>query len=127
MRQRDESAHPVIQDALAKGHLDTEKPYTIHGFTTHDAANEGRLSVNRAGKHLNVATPSWVVNADGESCYKSCQDPEGPHSVYFRLHSKDQARQHVYQQSGGDPENLRYNPFQRGARPALDDHGQRLS
>jgi hypothetical protein len=126
MRPRDESAHPVINHAIEQGHLDTGKPYAIHGFTSHDAANEGRLSVNRGGKHLNVATPSWVVDEGGNPCYKACSDPEGPHSVYFRLHSKDSARKHVVAQSGGDPANLKYNPFARGQRPLLDDSGQRL-
>jgi len=126
MRPRDESAHPVIEDALARGYLDTGAIYQVNGFTSHAAANEGRLSVNRGGKHLNVSTPSWVTDQAGESCYKACQDPQAPHSVYFRLHSKDSARQHVYTETGGDPAKLKYNPFARGQAPALDDSGQRL-
>lgn len=126
MRPRDERAHPVIEDALAQGYLDSSAEYPIDGLATHDAANEARLSINRAGHHLNVSTPSWVVDSAGNPCYKSCTDPQAPHGVRFRVHSKDKARDHVVRQSGGDPGNLKYNPFARGQGPILDDKGRRI-
>src|SRR5262249_32767163 len=117
MRPRDESAHPVVKDALGKGYLDTGKPYPIHGFKTHEAANQGRLSVNRAGSHLGVSVAAWVADQYGEPCYRHCQDESAPHSVFFRLHSKNQARKHILHQTGGDPSKLKYNPFARREGP----------
>lgn len=126
MRQRDESAHPVVEDAIERGYIDTERIYQIPGFASHQAANEGRLSINRAGGHLGVSAASWVTDQDGQACHQSCQDPQAPHGVYFRLWSKDSARQHVYRQSGGDPANLKYNPFAKKTGPVVDDSGRRL-
>jgi hypothetical protein len=126
MRPRDERAHPVVRDALDQGFLDTGAIYHVDGFEGHEAANEARKSVNRAGQHLNVSTPCWVVDQGGESCYKACTDQNAPHGIRFRLHSKDQARQHVVQQTGGDPSKLKFNPFARGQAPLLDDSGRRV-
>ncbi len=78
MRPRDESAHPVVEDAIDKGYLDTGRIYPIPGFTTHQAANEGRLSINRAGQHLGVSVSGWVTDQAGERCYQGCQDPRPP-------------------------------------------------
>jgi hypothetical protein len=126
MRQRDESAHPVVEDAIERGYIDTSRIYPINGFTTHHAANEGRLSINRAGQHLGVSISSWVTDQGGEPCYRQCQDLQAPHGVHFRVWSKNSARQHVYHQSGGDPANLKYNPFAKKKGPAVDDAGRRL-
>jgi hypothetical protein len=126
MRQRDESAHPVVEDAIDRGYIDTSRIYPINGFTTHHAANEGRLSINRAGGHLGVSVSSWVTDQAGQRCYEHCQDPQAPHGVYFRVWSKNSARQHVYRQSGGDPANLKYNPFAKKKGPAVDDSGRPL-
>lgn len=124
MRPRDERAHPVVQDALDKGYLDSGEVYQITGFATHDAANQARLSVNRAGQHMNVSTPCWVTDEAGESCYKACADPDAPHGVFFRLHSKDAARKHIVHVTGGDPSKLKFNPFARGSGPVVDDAGR---
>jgi hypothetical protein len=124
MRPRDETAHPVIEQALAEGYLDTEAVYHVHGFASHAIANQARLSLNRGGHHLNVSTPSWVVDDYGEQCYRSCKDPEAPHGLAFRLFSKDSARAHVLKGSGGDPKKLKYNPFKRGQRAIIDDSGR---
>ena len=126
MQQRDERAHGVVNDALAKGFLDTGAIYPVDGIASHDAANEARLSVNRAGQHLGMSTPCWVVDQDGQHCPKGCQRPDSPHGIRFRIHSKDSARKHVYRQTAGDPSKLRYNPFARAAGPVVDDYGRRL-
>jgi hypothetical protein len=126
MRPRDERAHPVVNHAIELGYLDTGAEYAVDNLTSHDAANEARLSINRAGTHLNVSTPSWVVDQDGHPCYKGCADANAPHGVRFRIHSKAAARAHLVHQTGGDPAKLKYNPFQRGSGPVLDDHGNRL-
>jgi hypothetical protein len=123
MRKADTSADPVVEDALAKGYLGTGQVYSIPGFTTHDAANNGRLSVSRAVRRRNLSAGIWVADQDGQQCYTACQDPSAPHSVHFRLWSKDEARAHVFQQTGGDPANLKYNPWERGRRQAYDDAG----
>lgn len=127
MRPRDERAHPVVQDALDRGYLDSGTPYPIDGIPTHDAANEARLAVNRAGRHFNVSTPSWVVDEAGHPCYRDCADPGAPHGVRFRVHSKDAARMHVHQQTGGDPAKLKYNPFQRSSGPRFEDDGRPIA
>lgn len=126
MRPRDESAHGVIQDALDKGYLGTDAVYPVDGFTSHDAANEGRLSINRGSKHLNVSAACWVVDSDGQHCPGHCKSPDSAHGLRFRLWSKDSARSHVLASTGGDPSKLRYNPFQRRSGPAFDDAGRPL-
>jgi hypothetical protein len=124
MKPRDESAHPLIEQALSEGYLDTGAVYHVDGFASHAIANQARLSMNRGGKHLNVSTPSWVTDEYGEQCYKACKDPQAPHGLRFRLHSKDSARSHVLHQSGGDPSKLKYNPFKRGQKAIIDDSGR---
>ncbi len=124
MRPRDESAHGILQDAIAKGYLGTDEAYPVEGFASHDAANNGRLSVNRGGKHLNVATAAWVVDMDGQHCPGNCRAPESPHGLRFRIWSKESARAHVLASTGGDPSKLRYNPFATAKGPAMDDSGR---
>lgn len=127
MRPRDESAHPVIQQAMDQGYIGSEGAYPIDGFATHDAANRGRLAIKRGGEHLGVSAAPWVVDQYGEHCPGPCKDPNAPHGVRFRLWSKDSARQHVLTQSGGDPAKLRYNPFMKGKGPVVDDYGRPLT
>lgn len=126
MRPRDESAHGVLQDALDKGYLGSDAIYPVDGFASHDAANQGRLSVNRGGKHLNISTAAWVVDMDGQHCPGNCNAPDTPHGLRFRIWSKDSARQHILASTGGNPANLRYNPFARGRGPSVDDSGRPL-
>jgi hypothetical protein len=126
MRPRDESAHGVVTDAINQGYIGTDRPYPIRGIQGHEAANQARLSINRAGRHLGVSIACWVVDNDGEGCWKDCQDPQAPHGVFFRLHSKNQARGHVVASTGGDPAKLKYNPFKRGTGPLVDESGQRF-
>ena len=124
MVQADTRADPVVQDALDKGYLDSEAVYDIPGFPTHDAANEGRKSVNRSARRQNLSPGSWVADEAGEPCYQNCQDPSAPHSVKFRLWSKDKARSHVFRQSGGNPENLKYNPWTSHRTRRFGDSGE---
>jgi hypothetical protein len=123
---RDESAHPVIEQALNEGYLDTGASYYIPGFSSHDAANQGRLSVQRGQGHLGFGKAAWVTDQDRMPCWKACQDPSAPHGVGFALWSKDKARAHVFRQSQGNPDNLRYNPWKRAQRALVDDHGNRI-
>lgn len=127
MRPRDERAHPVVQDALDKGHLDTGADYHVPGLPSHEVANQTRISINRALGHFGMSPASRVVDQQGQACFKSCQDPDAPHGVTFRLWSKDGARQHVIHQSGGNPENLKYNPFAKQSGRVVDDAGNRIS
>jgi hypothetical protein len=89
-------------------------------------ANEVRLSVGRAATHLGVSDACWVVDQAGNPCQRDCQAPGAPHGIRLRLHSKNAAREYVTRQSGGDPANLRYNPFQRGEPRRVDDNGRLL-
>jgi len=123
---RDERAHPVVTHAIDNGYVITGAPYPIDGFATHDAANAGRRSIRLAGQHLGVSVAAWVTDADGERCYKSCADPNAPHGVRFRLFTKESGRQKVVTDSGGDPANLKYNPFRGAAPRLLDDQGKRI-
>jgi hypothetical protein len=119
MRPRDESAHPVVKDAIARGYVGTGRYYEIDGFTSREAANQGRKSVNNACRHLGVSCSS-----------KEAEDllelTDGTWRVRFRLWPKNAGRQHVHQQAGGDPAKLPYNPFARAEGPVLDGKGQRL-
>jgi hypothetical protein len=127
LRPRDERAHPVVKDAHDKGYLDTGRDYHIPGMASHDAANEARLSVQRAQTHLGFGMAARVVDGDGMPCWKDCQDPNAPHGVTFKLWSKEGARGHVFHQSQGDPGNLKYNPWKRGERAIVDPQGRRVS
>ena len=124
MQPRDERAHGIIEDALNKGYLDSGKPYVVPGFPSHDAANEARQSIARGLHHYGVAPAAWVTDSDGNQCYKNCQDPSAPHGAAFELHSKDRAKKHVVEQTGGDPSKLRFNPYARNAQPRVTPDGQ---
>jgi hypothetical protein len=124
LRPRDERAHPVVQDAYDKGYLDTGADYAIRGLASHDVANEVRLSVGRAQAHLGFSQAARVVDEAGMPCWKACADPSAPHGVTFKLWSKDGARAHVFRQSGGDPANLKFNPWQKADPALVDDHGK---
>lgn len=126
MQPRDERAHPVVNDALDRGYLDTGREYPVDGIASHDAANEARLSVKNAATHLGVSEACWVVDGAGNPCGADCQAPGTPHGIRFRLHNKNAARAYITRQSGGDPSKLKYNPFQRGEPRRIDDNGQRL-
>lgn len=121
--QADRRADPVIEDALNKGLLDSGTPYSIAGFESHDAANEGRKAVNRSARRQNISPACWVADSDGGYCYKNCKNADAPHSVHFRLWSKNAARTHVFQESGGDPANLKFNPWAQGRKKKRDDDG----
>jgi hypothetical protein len=127
MTPRDEAAHPVIKDAIAKGHVVSGEPYPIDGFEGHEAANRGRMSVRRGCQHLGVSCACWVVDADGERCYKDCKDGNAPHGLRIRLFPKDSGRKYVAEQTGGDPSKLKYNPFKRAESRILDDSGRHLT
>ena len=126
MRPRDERAHPVVNDALDRGYLDSGREYPVDGIIGHQAANQARLSVKLAATHLGVSAACWVVDQAGNPCPQDCEPSDTPHGVRFRLHSKAAARAYVTRQAGGNPANLRYNPFQRGEPRRFDDNGQPL-
>lgn len=119
MRERDERAHPVVQDAIDKGFLGTGRPYTVEGFTSRDAANEGRRSINNAARHLGVSCRS----REAEDLHELT---DGTWQVSFRIWPKNAGRAHIHRQAGGDPANLSYNPFARGQGPYRDDDGNPL-
>jgi len=130
-QKRDESSHPLIKHALDEGYLNSGNAYLVTGFTDHDSANQGRLSVNRGGRHFNIGTAAYVVDANGEKCWEYtpegivCRDPGGPHQVHVRFFSKDAARGHIVQSTGGDPSKLRYNPWKRRSVKRNDDGSER--
>ena len=124
LHQADTRADPVIQDALDRGYLDSDAVYVIPGFPTHDAANEGRLSVNRSARRQNLSPGAWVTDDAGDPCHKACQDPSAAHQVRFRLWSKDKARSHVFRESAGDPANLKYNPWTSHRTRRFSDSGE---
>jgi hypothetical protein len=110
LRQRDESAHPLLQDALDKGYLDNMQEYVVDGFPDNASANNGRLSVRRAARHFNVSVAAFCK-----------QQPNGTWNLHFRVHSKNAARAYVVQQTGCDASKLKYNPFKK--TPRRDDDG----
>ncbi len=119
MRPRDESAHPVIKDAIGKGFVGSGRYYTVDGFTTREAANAGRQSINNAARHLGVSCSSREA-ADLQEL------TDGTFRVRFRLWPKNAGRAHIHAQTGGDPAQLAYNPFSQAEGPAMDDDGRRL-
>lgn len=123
LKQRDERAHPVVQDALDRGYLDSGQDYVIPPLPNHATANRVRISVVRALEHFNLGKAARVVDQDGNPCWHDCADPDALHSVTFRLHSKKGARAHVLQSTGGDPSKLKYNPFARPQTPLIPDDG----
>ena len=123
MPRADTRADPVVEDAIERGYVGSGNAYIIDGITDHNTANDARRSVNRAANRRNLSAACWVVNQAGESCWRDCADGNAPHGVRFRLHPKNEARAHIYQQTGGDPANLKYNPWRR--TPKFTDDGRR--
>lgn len=130
MREPDRRADPVVEDALKRGFMDSGTAYEIPGFPTHDAAAEGMRCLHRSAKRMNVGMAAWVCDDQGEQCWQKgrpvseyCYDPQGVHRVHFRIWSKNSARAHVLEQSGGDPANLRYNPWERKQKTRVSDDG----
>lgn len=123
MQERDERGHGVIQDAIDKGYLDSGRKYIVHGFRTHDAANEARQSLNRGLAHFGLAPAAWVTDGAGEQCWKDCADPDADHGAGFELHSKNAAKRHVVKETGGDPSKLRFNPYARPVQGHFDPDG----
>ena len=119
MRPRDESGHPVVQDAIDQGYVGTGRYYVIPGFASQDAAEQGRKSVNNAARHMGVSCSCRA----GEDVQELT---DGTWQVRFRLWPKNHGRTYVHQQAGGDPSNLSYNPFERAQGPVMDDYGRRL-
>jgi hypothetical protein len=111
-QQRDERCDPVIEWYLNTHGLDSGFECR-DTFPSHDAADDVRLSLRRAGNHYGVSVPAWVTNQAGESCWQDCQDPDSPHLVHFRVHSKEHGRAYQAGLPGG-VESWRYNPFARG-------------
>lgn len=126
LRQRETRGHPFVRDAIDRGYINSDVPYVIPPMAAHEQANEARKWIKAAGEHLGVSAAAWVTDQDGMQCWKACRDPDAPHGVKFKLWSKDQARRHVVEESGGDPGNLKYNPFSRAERPLVNDAGQRI-
>ena len=126
LRQRETRGHAVVRDAIDRGFINSDQPYVIPPSATHDQANEARKWIKTAGDHLGVSAAPWVTDQDGMQCWKACRDPYAPHGVKFKLWSKDAARQHVVTKSGGDPANLKFNPFSRGERRLVNDAGERI-
>lgn len=126
MRPADKRGDPYIADALAKGYLDSGQAYIIRGFPGHELAVEGRTAVNRSSRRQNIGPACWIADEAGERCgpkTSDCAALDAPHQVHFKLWSKDRARDHVFRESGGDPNRLKYNPW-AGRTRRLDDSGQ---
>lgn len=117
-RERDERAHPVVKDAIERGYVGSGQPYVIRGFKTRQAAEQGRLAVNSAARHLGVSCSS----RRGEHVIDS---GNGTFELHFRLFTKNSGRQHIATTTGGDPSKLAYNPYKRAAPRVLDDDGRR--
>lgn len=126
MRAADERAHPLVQDAIDKGHLESGANYIVHGLPDHATAWQARLPVTRALAHFNLGKACWVVDADGQPCNPKkapCADENAPHGVAFALYPKDKSRAYIAAQAAGDPSKLKYNPFQPRKKAGLDDQG----
>lgn len=116
---RDERAHPVVQDAIDKGYMNTDRNYVVRGFDSWDSANEGRRSIYRATTHLGVSCSSRT----NEDIY---EDDDGTFYLHFRLYSKSHGRAQIAKVYGGNPANLPYNPFAKKSQRTVDDYGRRI-
>lgn len=123
---RDERAHPVIQDAIARGYLERgtaqgreSDPYIIRGFPKWGIANEARRSIYNAAKHLGVSCSSRTRE-------DIIQEEDGSFSVRFWIMSRDSAKRRVLEATGGDPSKLAYNPWKRKNTRLIADDGTRI-
>jgi hypothetical protein len=122
----DMRADPVVAAAIDQGYLNSGEAFRIP-MPNHEAANEGRLSVNRSCRRQNLSPAAWVDDQDGQPCNPAkneCADPDGPHYTSFLLWDKNRARTHIFRQTGGDPAKLKWNPWARQT-PRYDDYGSR--
>ena len=124
----DTRADPIIEDALAKNYLESDEAYSL-AMPSHELANTARRLIGNAARRRNLSAPAWVTDQDGQQCLDGwkgappCADPEAPHYMQFKLWSKDKGRTHVFRATGGDPANLKYNPWQRNRTRRYDDSG----
>jgi len=94
----DTRAHGIIEHYLRTFEYGHE--WVMDIFPSHDAANEGRLSARRGARAYGVSCAAWVVdNSDGSA------------RLHMRLFDKESGRDHVTRKAGGDPRNLKYNPY----------------
>jgi len=113
-QDRDERAHELIEHILDTYGLGHELAIPM---AHHHAANAGRLSVRSAARHYGLSCATWVSSATSPRCV-DCPDENTPHVLHIRLYSKEEGRQFVIEQTGGDPGRLKYNPHEK-------DHGPR--
>jgi hypothetical protein len=122
----DTRADPLIEYAIANGYLNSDESVYVP-MPSHEAANQGRLSVNRSIRRQNLGGGARVEDKDGQPCNplkNPCQDESAPHYTSFRIWSKERTRTHVFRATGGDPAKLKYNPWRRkGVK--YDDSGRR--
>lgn len=121
----DTRADPIIAKMLADGYLDTgeSRDYLL---PSHDAANQVRLSFNRSARRQNFSPGAWVASEDGQPCdprKHPCPAPDSPHYARLKLWAKNAGRTHIFRQTGGDPSQLKYNPWARKGR-RYDDTGR---
>lgn len=126
----DTRADPILEDAIGKGYMDTDEVYTVGApLPTHDVANKARVLIGNSARRRNLSAGAWVTDQDGQQCLDGwkgsppCADKNAPHLVKFKLWSKDKGRTHVFRASGGDPSNLKYNPWNRPKTRKYDDQG----
>jgi hypothetical protein len=127
LQKRNEKAHGVIKDAIARGHLQSGETYVVRGITGADAhanAFKALQAVRSGAGHLGVSVAVWVTEDSGDQCWKSCKDASAPHGVSFRIFPKNAGRRHVVESTGGDPSKLKYSPFARQSGPVVDDNGR---
>ncbi|SRR6266567_11782 len=124
LREPDDRADPVVDKAVQLGYVDSERVYVVPGLPGHEAANLGRRSVNASARARNLSPAAWVADSGGQPCYRDCPAPDTPHMVCFRLWSKSRGRTHVLRQAGGDPANLKYNPWNKRRRTRYNDAGE---
>lgn len=119
---RDERAHPVMEDAIAKGYLERgtaqgrdSEPYWIPGFPSYTVANAARRSVYCAAKHMGVSCSSRMKE-------DIIEQEDGTFALRFWIMSRDSAKKRILETTGGDPSKLAYNPFKkRNTRRIADD------
>jgi len=111
---RDERAHPLIENYLDIHGINSGvyAPLAMPGakdrqrgvYDNPVAAINDRRSMYRGAKHFRLS--AHVIVGDGPD--------EGTGILTFALFDKDVGRRHVFQQSGGDPARLAYNPYSKG-------------
>ena len=129
-RTADTRGDPVVEEAIERGHVGSDTAYDVPAMPSHQIAREAARLIRNAAKRRNLSCGCWIEAQDHPGpCYDGwkgnppCPAPDGPHTVRFKLWAKTAGRTYIGRTSGGDPANLKYNPWGKAPIQRYDDTG----